>query len=188
MSDLPTPPATPPASPSAARRVSPGAVVAIGLGVVILVLAAILLLGGDDDTDVESSDPAGGEGSVSVFDLEVGHCFDDPDGLDAEPSVVESLETVDCDTPHDNEIFFVYDHPGDGDYPGVEAVLEVGSTQCVEQLGTYVGGTAEESDLVAEAVLYPNETSWRGVDREIVCALYASDLGKLTRSMRDTQG
>ena len=37
----------------------------------------------------------------SVFSLELGDCFDDPETFDE----VSELDTIDCSEPHDNEIY-----------------------------------------------------------------------------------
>jgi hypothetical protein len=161
------------------------AIVAVALAAVV---GLVVVLAGDDDEPeaTSGSTDAGVEGGTSVFDLEVGDCFDDPQGSGSGPAIVEDVETVDCAQPHDNEVFFLYDLEGDGGYPGLEAVRADGNERCADEFEGYVGAPVDETDLYAEALLYPNATSWDAGDREIVCALYHGQLEELTGSMRNT--
>jgi Septum formation len=114
----------------------------------------------------------------SVFDLKVGDCFnDDPAG----GTVVNTVATVDCGDPHDNEVYFVFDMT-DAAFPGSDASIDAGSERCIAEFEGFVGISYIESDLDVFPIT-PTAESWDQGDREVLCALYALDLSKLTGSM-----
>lgn len=116
---------------------------------------------------------------TSVFDLSVGDCFnDDPGATD----VVQTVATVDCAEPHDNEIFFEFSMT-DASFPGREATVAAAGERCVAEFDGFVGLSYEQSDLDLFPIT-PTAESWTQGDRVVYCALYALDLSKLTGSMR----
>lgn len=118
-------------------------------------------------------------GSQSVFSIDVGTCFDD-----TEAEQVSSVPEVDCSEPHDNEVFALINYTESESYPGEDTMNERGKELCIAQFDAYVGLSYPESDLEVYPIT-PSETSWNNQDdREIICALYALDLSKLTGSMR----
>jgi hypothetical protein len=130
---------------------------------VVAVLALLLACGGDQ----------------SVFEMSVGQCFDDQ-----EAEEISSVPTVDCAEPHDNEVFALIDYTATDVYPGQDAMTDLGTELCIDEFESYVGLSYPESDLAVFPIT-PTESSWNDQnDREIICALYALDLSKLTGSMR----
>ena len=67
--------------------------------------------------------------SAEVLTLDVGVCFDDPEAFD----LVESSDVpiVDCDDPHDNEVYANVDLSGD-EYPGTDAVANRADQVCLD--------------------------------------------------------
>lgn len=124
----------------------------------------------------------GGGAAVSVFGLEAGDCFDDPDG-----QTVEEVPAVDCAEPHDNEVFALVEHPAGGDaaFPGRDAVIATAEELCAGPFEEYVGRSYEESRLYLFPIT-PSQETWAEGDREIVCALYEQDEGKMRGSRRDS--
>jgi hypothetical protein len=114
-------------------------------------------------------------------ELEVGDCFDGA----SEGETVVSVTPVECDKPHDKEVFAVFDYPSSpSDYPGDDAILAEAEEGCIPAFGSYVGKDFEASTL---EVLYltPTTDTWRQGDKEITCTLLAPNPGeKLTGSMR----
>lgn len=110
----------------------------------------------------------------SVFDLQVGDCYDEPDTTEG----LLSVALVPCSGPHESEVFAVLTYPADeGEaYPGAEVVEAYGSEQCMgEAYAEYVGQEYDLSSLFA-ATLLPSEESWtRAGDREVVCVVYDHD-------------
>lgn len=141
----------------------------------------------DDETvarDPESPPPDADPSAevVDVFDVGVGDCFDD-DAL-GESAEVSNVALVPCDSPHDNEVFAVFDMP-DGPWPGQEAVDVAIDDGCLPRFETFVGIDYESSRYVSTS-LFPTEGSWEGGDREIVCFLYDIDFAKLMGSAAGT--
>jgi len=132
---------------------------------------------------VAEVDPPG-SGNQSVFDLETGDCFNDVAGEeDGEQSTVP---VVDCAGPHDNEIYYEYSIDARGSYPGEDEVIAGADAVCATEFAAFVGVGLADSDLTYFPV-YPTEESWAAGDRVVYCALYASDLSKLTGSMWDSR-
>ena len=116
----------------------------------------------------------------NVFSLEVGSCFDDASDNEQQ-EVVSDVPIVDCDEPHDNEVFFTYDLP-EGDYPGAEALNLSAEERCVGAFADYVGADYQSSSLDV-SWLSPTTESWDRDDREITCILFDGQLAKLTGSV-----
>lgn len=117
--------------------------------------------------------------SASVLTLEVGDCFDDPDSF----TQVDSVDTVDCADPHDNEVYAVITHQASS-WPGSEAMQEAAFEECLDAFEPFVGIAYEVSrwDIAA---LWPTEESWNEADdREIICAVYDISGAKVTGSAR----
>ena len=130
----------------------------------LLAVSVALVACGDDD---------------SVFNLSVGDCFDDDP---AATEVVQTVATVACAEPHDNEIFFEFSMT-DASYPGREATVAAAGERCVGEFEGFVGLSYEQSDLDLSPIT-PTAESWDRGDRVVYCALYALDRSKLTGSMR----
>ena len=115
-------------------------------------------------------------GSASVFELEVGDCFDDP----TTGAEVSSVDAVDCAEPHDNEVYALYDYDGDT-YPGESEMSAAADEGCEARFEEYVGIAYLDSALYYTH-LTPTQESWDSGDREVVCVLYEPG-EKLTGSM-----
>ena len=116
--------------------------------------------------------------SSSVLQLEVGTCFDDPDGSFDE---VPDVPVVDCDTPHDNEVFANQDLTG-SEYPGREQVQNRADAICLENFSSYVG-IAYEDSIYNVGSLFPSEDTWDVGDREVICFAYDLSLEAITGSI-----
>jgi len=132
--------------------------------IALLALSAVTVACGDD---------------TSVFNLEVGDCFnDDPAASD----VVSDVATVDCAEPHDNEIYFQFSMT-ESAFPGREATIQAAGNRCLDEFDAFVGKSYETSDLEIFPIT-PTAESWEQGDRIVYCAIYALDLSKLTGTMR----
>ena len=80
--------------------------------------------------------------SADVLTLDVGTCFDDPDAFDLVDS--SDVPVVDCDVPHDNEVYANEDLSGD-EYPGAEAVANRADQVCLDSFDSYIGAPYDES-------------------------------------------
>lgn len=117
-----------------------------------------------------------GPGEGSVFALDVGTCFDDPEQTQG----IQEVELVPCDEPHDNEVFATFDLDGE-EYPGGPRVEDAALAGCTEAFPEPVAERFRDTDLVI-GVLTPSEDSWEDGDREVVCFLSSPD-GMLTGSL-----
>ncbi len=122
--------------------------------------------------------------SESVFDLRPGDCFDDViEGGDFAEEA-ETLPMVDCEDPHDNEAYALYD-VADGAFPGQAAIDDEAIAKCVPLFEDYVASDYETSRLDIWWI-FPTAESWSEGDREVACVLYDLDLNKLTGSMANS--
>src|SRR3970040_104930 len=117
-------------------------------------------------------------GPASVFPLAVGDCFnDDPAGA----GVVQTVASVDCAEPHDNEIYFEFSMT-DASFPSRDAPVAAAGERCVGEFEGFVGLSYWQWDLDLFPIT-PTAESWAQGDRVVYCALYALDLSTLTGSM-----
>ena len=120
----------------------------------------------------------------SVFELQVGDCFDDEYVNGEIPSEISDVPLVDCSDLHDNEVYAVFE-VNDASYPGQSALDATADEGCFVRFEPYVGRDYYESSLDF-IYMTPTSDSWDEGDREVVCVLYAMDLSKLTGSMRSS--
>ena len=122
----------------------------------------------------------GGGNQVSALDLERGMCFNGGEGDN-----VGSVSGVNCDEPHENEVFAVLDYPaGSGEeYPGDEELSGYAETECTAEFEAYVGLDYESSRYHLRT-LTPSEDTWANGDREVVCILYDPQDDQLEGSAR----
>ena len=142
----------------------------------------------DPDGAATGSAPTTIDPGVSIFDLEVGMCFDDEvfktssgsDGTEA-PNRVDEIA---CTDEHDSEVFYtatVTEEP-DADFPGSDALTEFGRDNCFDELDTYLGG--ELPTDIEVGIYYPTSVSWGQGDREVICVLFADDRSPLSSPLR----
>jgi hypothetical protein len=120
---------------------------------------------------VSPSATESGEGEdTSVFDIEVGDCFN------ADSDELASVLVVDCDRPHAYEAFHLFDHEAGPDeaYPGDDVILEYADTNCQAPFEEYVGIDYQTSIWFIASVT-PSAETWAEGDREIICTLDQQD-------------
>jgi hypothetical protein len=102
-------------------------------------------------------------GDVRADHLKVGDCFDDQSD-----ESVRTLPVVPCGHPHDNEIYAVFDLPGDS-WPGQDDVARQSAEGCLGPFTDYVGTPLADSTLEAFPIT-PSEQSWEKFDdRQVLC-------------------
>jgi len=157
-------------------------------GLLALAAAGAVLLGCSDGPDRDDSGRIIGEGDLGVFDFKVGDCFQDPE-VQSTGGVagIADVEAVPCDTPHDNEVYYLHDLSGQfSEFPGQAQIDDASSAACKAQFQAYVG-QAHESSRLNYTWLSPTQETWdENDDREVVCALFDNDQLKLTASMRNS--
>lgn len=123
----------------------------------------------------------GGEGEVSVFRIRPGDCFNDPPA----ERQLEEVDVVPCEQPHDNEVFATVTHPAPegADFPGRDAVVAYAEQACPQPFADYVGASYDQSRFTLFPIV-PSADTWAQGDRQVICALYDHQAGKLTGSAR----
>lgn len=125
---------------------------------------------------------AAGE-AVLVAELRVGDCFDDSE-FQSEASEVGDLTVVDCDEPHDAEVFLAVEITGD-EFPGDESVEAAADDNCSGAFEPYVGLGPEDSRW-AWGWIIPNQEGWdEDGERIVVCFVHDSDLEPIVGSKKD---
>lgn len=142
--------------------------------------ASLVVIGAVADTLAQASRDGAGAiakaGELSISELVVGDCFDDPGGMGADGVEITEIAAVPCASLHDNEVYYVgelSDASGEA-YPGDDAVFERVGNECFSRFEAFVGAPYEASDIDF-TVATPTGASWDGGDRGYVCAAY--DLG-----------
>lgn len=129
--------------------------------------------------------PSCGQGNV--FELSVGDCFDE--AADFDGGEVSDVPIVDCEEPHDYEVFATEDWNEGDDYPGDAALVEWADGVCEGAFESYVGSPYATSALYYTH-LVPSAGSWTTGDREVACMLVEVDgngeVTKMEGSMRDS--
>ena len=108
-------------------------------------------------------------GEGNVFSLKVGDCFQE-----GGEEVVANVELVDCEEPHQYEVYAAIDveAPNDAPFPGYDQLDFVTSSLCLDYFDEYVGVTYEDS-LLGIRTLSPSRDSWEDAgDREVICSLF----------------
>ena len=127
---------------------------------------------------------AGAGEATSMFDLEVGDCFSEPD---AEASTVM---LVDCAETHIYEAYFVFDHEAGGQepYPGDDEMQTYADERCEPPFLEYVGTDDYQASIYWITSITPSEETWGGGDREIVCSLRVGEDGEPTTGSAEGTG
>jgi hypothetical protein len=132
----------------------------------------------DDDTTRDDAGVITEGGGLGAFVIQVGDCVQVP-----EEELVQSVEAVPCDTPHDAEAYAVFDLPEVEDFD-LEATYLRADEGCVERWDDAIGtdyATDPDLDLY---VLGPTDLSWKGGDREVVCFVVRLDGERSSGSVR----
>lgn len=112
----------------------------------------------------------------NIFDLEVGTCFDN---AASEDGTLLDVPIVDCDEPHDNEVFANWELT-QPTWPGPGEAERLARQGCLESFEDWVGIPPAASELEV-SVLYPTEASWEQADdRQVTCVVRRADRERLT--------
>ena len=123
--------------------------------------------------------------SIHATDLQVGDCYNNTDtgntGSDGERQV-DNVEVVDCDVPHQHEVYNNYQITL-STFPDKSTMHKETQTACRDPFKTYVG-VAYEKSMYGVMVLTPTEASWAEGDRTITCTLESKDDSLITGSLK----
>ena len=125
-------------------------------------------------------------GNVDAFTIRPGDCFNEAGALDMDQAgEVSSLPGVPCSEPHDNEVYAVFE-VSFNEFPGDDQIADSAFEQCLDRFSSFVG-TDYESSTLDIAALYPSNESWSIQDnREVICAVYDMNGGKLEGTAKNS--
>ena len=124
----------------------------------------------DDNTTRDDAGEIVESGGLGVLAINVGDCIQ----LPAAGGLVESVEGMPCDEPHDAQVYAEFELP-DGAFPGQAALDEQSGRACYDRWQAAVG-TVYEDDTVYDFTLFnPSEQGWDAGDREVQCMLVRLD-------------
>jgi hypothetical protein len=115
-------------------------------------------------------------GSLSIFDLHVGDCINNPKDVSKRIVAIADVPVVPCGAPHDKEVFAVLAHPAapGAAFPGDDQILQFAESHCLDQFEAYVGKAYGDSGFEI-AVVRPLNESWeKKDDRQVACVLSAA--------------
>lgn len=142
--------------PGRPRRLSPRTLTRIGLYTFLLVAVVVAVVTLRD----RAGDPA--TTAVQAFtDADEGTCVDLGTGS-------PRLTPVDCQGPHDAELYEVADLALGDAFPGSEVVVAEAERMCAEPFARHVGRPYGESAL-AVVFLVPTRRTWAAGDRTVLC-------------------
>jgi hypothetical protein len=148
----------------------------------IVIAAGAYVFHSTMQADRDESGAIVGEGTLDAFQMRVGDCFDDGAAFTDDSPEVNSVPGVPCTSPHDNEVYAVFDVNAPS-FPGDE-MERMAFESCKQRFASFVGRDYDSSALDI-ATLYPTRESWNGHhDREVVCAVYDVAQTKLTGSVK----
>ncbi|HEY8451415.1 MAG: septum formation family protein [Micromonosporaceae bacterium] len=131
--------------------------------------------GVDDSTPRIDERPRAGR--ISVYRLEPGHCVESLPDQDE----FSSLLAVDCERPHEAEVYALFDL-SHADWPGDDVAYREADEGCHERLRHHRDAWVDPGvDLF---FLYPSEATWADGDRQVVCLAQYMD-GARTGSLFD---
>ena len=126
-------------------------------------------------------------GALSVFNLKISDCLNPPGVKFAgkSPSTLKATKdptreiahvpVVPCTDAHTQEVYATVEYPGNGGYPGDDALLNYGEPHCIEKFEAYTGMPyfdARSRLHVYNTNMYPTPRGWEDEkDRTIDCIL-----------------
>ena len=125
--------------------------------------------------------------TVQATDLQVGDCYNEPDPASATTNddgkrQVGSVEVVDCEVPHQHEVYNNYKITL-STFPDSSTMQSQIQTACYSSFEDYVGKSYEKSRYEATALI-PNSDSWAQGNRTITCTLVTKDGSLITGSLK----
>ena len=115
---------------------------------------------------------------VHSTELQVGDCYNKV----TTGSQIGNVEVVDCDTPHQSEVYNNYEITM-STLPDEDTMSSEATTACSSTFQEYVGIPMSESQYDAN-YLYPTSGSWAQGDRTITCTISTVDGSLITGSLK----
>jgi hypothetical protein len=116
-------------------------------------------------------------GSLSVFSLAVGDCFNNPVGATS----VVSVTAIPCNQAHNAQIYAKFNLAGsDQSYPGTAVVTRLASSACNARTGSL--DKSKVTNSMTLRILFPEADSWLNGDRTVACMI-TNPTANLTSSL-----
>jgi hypothetical protein len=145
---------------------------------VLLAAVPVLAACSDDSAPaVEEPPPSTAPRPTSLYDLEVGQCFD---GLAANQDV--RVQRVPCRRPHQAEVYGLVTVSARR-FPGADELRLEAATQCAQRFAAYTGEPAGPGTEVAFTEVVPTLASWAAGDRTALCLALGINGALLTGSI-----
>lgn len=122
----------------------------------------------------------------------VGMCFNDagPEDTHIDESSNAAitnlaLEPLSCQTPHDNEVYYIYPLPAEAETKlDTEAFFEDMLDICEDEFEDYIGSDYRES-YYEMSVLFPTTESWKLGHKQAICYAFHPAAKKLDFELKD---
>lgn len=142
--------------------------VSFALALLVLTGCASQTPAGDPEVNTGGPPAEAPEPTIPVLQLEVGTCLNDlaePLGAD-----LTEIPSVDCQVPHESEVFAELTLEGTG-YPGVDQIVDDAIVGCEAAFVDFVGIDFALSQLNFH-YYYPTPSSWAVGDRSVYCVVF----------------
>lgn len=167
-----------PAQPASGGMQIPWRLVIYGVIALVVFGGSVLFAARRDD-----SGSITGAGNLSVFDLQVGDCFDaafDPNAY----TEISEVRAIPCDEPHVYEMYSVAEYPqGEAPSGQEENYTPWEQENCLGMFAAYVGIDYDSSVYYISA-LVPTDESWSQGDNSLMCFLHNDEETAVTGSAR----
>ena len=113
---------------------------------------------------------------TSIFDLEVGDCFDLP--VEGDDVAVDVVELIECAEPHEAEVVMIgqLNAGQDRPYPADAELFDETDRRCA-------AADPGDPDRFAIVPIAPNEASWEPLGGTFLCVTYPYGGGPVTGSV-----
>lgn len=167
----PPPPGLPPPVPPKPKRSKTFVVIGIVVALVVATAIVAAVFRNTAKRD-ENTGQVTKEGTLTVFDLKDGDCFNN---VPADDKEVMSVNAVPCGQPHDAEVLAQVTVTGNGAYPGVDKVAAEVEQLCLDKVGDRIK-RSPITDQLDMFYFYPTADSWtRQNDRGGTCVAASND-------------
>lgn len=99
---------------------------------------------------------------------------------------VSTVPIVDCDDPHDLEVYYEGVLDESGDYPGDDELAEMVDQGCVDAFEDFTGSSYGSTTLY-QTSLMPTEEGWDYGSRDYLCMVGHLDGSQSTGSLEDSK-
>jgi hypothetical protein len=137
--------------------------------VAVIGLIVVGAVGGGSPGAGSSAGHAGHPGSVSVFSIPIGTCFDNPSG---NTLGINSVTAIACTQAHNAQVFAEFDTTG-GSFPGTTGLERRANSGC----NARISGNVDQSKITSTMTLhfiFPRQAAWDSGRRRISCLIVDS--------------